>query len=243
MSISAINSTLKLKLERSSCKFVLLCLANYANEENYAYPSIARLEEDTCMDRKTIINAIGWLIDKGLISDSGRRVGKTLQIPVYQLNLNSPENGTVPFFPIKQSQKRDTEPSLEPPDINTHTKPDKEPDKFDEFWKEYPSKQSKKAAIKAYRNAIKNGATHEDIISGVRKFKSAIESGYYGRDYTVKFAQGWLNDSRWCDEYTPRNSGQPTQGASYQRQEPRDVTSAVLRACENRNKAKMESFL
>ena len=97
-------------------KLVLLSLADRVSEDHCAYPSIARLVEDTEMDRKTVLKIIDELIEDGLIVDTGERKGRTKQVKVYQLlgvkgretipttvllntednDLNSPNSGTVP---------------------------------------------------------------------------------------------------------------------------------------------------
>ncbi|OTG93681.1 helix-turn-helix domain-containing protein [Acinetobacter sp. ANC 3832] len=97
-------------------KLVLLSLADRASEDHCAYPSVARLVEDTEMDRKTVLKIIDELIEDGLIVDTGERKGRTKQVKVYQLvgvngretvpttvllntendDLNSPNSGTVP---------------------------------------------------------------------------------------------------------------------------------------------------
>lgn len=48
-------------------KIVLLSMADRAGETHVCWPSIARLEADTCLDRKTILNAISELEEMGLI--------------------------------------------------------------------------------------------------------------------------------------------------------------------------------
>ncbi|WP_127491084.1 helix-turn-helix domain-containing protein [Acinetobacter calcoaceticus] len=97
-------------------KLVLLSLADRAGETHECYPSIARLVDDTEMDRKTVLKIIDELIEDGFIVDTGKREGKTKQVKVYLLigvkgretvpttvlfdtendDLNSPNNGTVP---------------------------------------------------------------------------------------------------------------------------------------------------
>ncbi len=124
---------------RSSEKFVLVCMCNYANEDGTCYPSVAQLAADTCQDRKTVLANMESLRAAGMISDTGKRIGKTHGVVVYRVNVsNSTENGTtdqktssseigtgteigtaeaVPFFrgsgtvfPRKRSQKRDMDP-------------------------------------------------------------------------------------------------------------------------------------
>lgn len=97
-------------------RLVLLSLADRAGEDHCAYPSIARLVEDTEMDRKTVLKIIDELIQDGLIEDTGERKGRTKQVKVYRLigvngretvpttelfdaeneDLKGPNNGTVP---------------------------------------------------------------------------------------------------------------------------------------------------
>lgn len=97
-------------------RLVLLSLADRASEDHCAYPSIARLVEDTEMDRKTVLKIIDELVEDGLIKDTGERKGRTKQVKVYRLlgvngretvptmelfkaeydDLKSTNNGTVP---------------------------------------------------------------------------------------------------------------------------------------------------
>lgn len=97
-------------------RLVLLSLADRASEDHCAYPSIARLVEDTEMDRKTVLKIIDELVEDGLIEDTGERKGRTKQVKVYRLlgvngretlptmelftvendDLKSTNNGTVP---------------------------------------------------------------------------------------------------------------------------------------------------
>ncbi len=100
---------------KSSVKFVLVTLCDYADAEYRLWPSIADLVEKTCMDRKTVMSAIAELEENGYLVDTGERTGKTRQVKVYFVNVNgtgngtvkeyqkrnSTENGTVPFFPSK----------------------------------------------------------------------------------------------------------------------------------------------
>lgn len=140
MSINAVSWALGLKVDRSSTKFVLVALCNYANEFGECYPSAKQLAEDTCQDIKTVESNLARLRDSGLIVDTGMRRGSTKQVIVYRIvpdaaapkeapkpaetppktgQLNTPvfpANTPVfplntPVFPEKHPQKRGTEPS------------------------------------------------------------------------------------------------------------------------------------
>lgn len=85
MSIEAISWVLKQDMARSSEKFVLLCMANYSDDRGFAYPSVAALEQNTSQDRKTVLANLKRLVEASLLRDTGRRVGATRQVIVYQL--------------------------------------------------------------------------------------------------------------------------------------------------------------
>lgn len=121
MSSEALAWAFKQEVKSSSVKFTLVALCECANyKTGRITPSIAHLCEITGQNRKTVIANIAELERAGLIADTGERCGRTGQIKVY-----SPVFGTVPKVEQsqkrnssvsgrKQSQKRDTEPSLEP---------------------------------------------------------------------------------------------------------------------------------
>jgi hypothetical protein len=137
MSVEAITWALKQPIPVSSAKFVLVVLANHANEENLAYPSIAYLVSATGQNRKTVMLNLERLCEWGVIERTDRRIGRSGQINVYNIKCEptlfdpgkpskKPKNGTgpklgtgpksgtgpVPKTVLDRSQNRDTEPSL-----------------------------------------------------------------------------------------------------------------------------------
>lgn len=95
-------------------RLVLLSLADRAGEDHCAYPSVARLVEDTEMDRKTVLKIIDELIQDGLIEDTGERKGRTKQVKVYRLvGVNGRE--TVPTMESFDAETED----LKGPNIGT----------------------------------------------------------------------------------------------------------------------------
>lgn len=94
MSIEAINAARKLVLPPRD-KFVLLALADYANDEGEAFPRQGTIAEWTCYNRTTVNEALSSLEASGLIEtrqtyrDDG---GKSVK--VYRLTfLNTPHVG------------------------------------------------------------------------------------------------------------------------------------------------------
>ena len=77
--------------KRSAKRLVLLALADRANNDGVCFPSIARICQDTCLDRKTAMNTINDLIELGLIEDTGEKKGATKQVRVLKfVSLNPP---------------------------------------------------------------------------------------------------------------------------------------------------------
>lgn len=166
MSFEAISWACRQSVGKSSTKFVLVALANHADAQGFAWPSIVSICETTEQDRKTVIAALKTLCDAGLLVDTGQKKGGTKQVILYQLQLqnsaengtvkqhrkrNSTENGTVPktagnstVFPQKQYQKRDTEPSrtIKEPSISI-----KRPDEVSETaWRDWLKVRKEKKA-------------------------------------------------------------------------------------------------
>lgn len=129
MSWPAVAWAMAQRAPSSPCKFLLVTLADTASAGDWlAWPSVAYMSDTTQQDRKTVLCNLKRLEVASLIAAAGR-TGKTGQVTVWRLPVvvhgKSPKNGTladtetVPnflanstVFPLKESQKRDTEPVL-----------------------------------------------------------------------------------------------------------------------------------
>lgn len=99
-----------------------------------------------------------------------------------------------PFYNIKEEKKeRDISPHKVPPLAKQQPE-----NGFAEFWELYPhTAGSKKTASESYAKALKRGAVHEKIISGVKEYV-----GFIGKTSTpVAYASTWLNQERWATDY------------------------------------------
>lgn len=85
MSIQALNWAFNLDINSSTLKLLLIALADCSCPRGDAYPSIAALEVKTSQNRKTIISGLDELEEMGLLKDTGRRIGKTNQVKIYNL--------------------------------------------------------------------------------------------------------------------------------------------------------------
>ncbi len=102
MSVNALAWALRVQSLRSSTKFVLVALCNYANEFGECYPSAKQLAQDTCQDIKTIESNLRILREMGLIVDTGHRRGATKQVIVYRIVPSATELSTTDETPPKQ---------------------------------------------------------------------------------------------------------------------------------------------
>lgn len=96
MSVEAMSWVLKQDMSRSSEKFILVCLANYSDEYGICYPSARTLMRDTGQDRKTVLLNLKRLCESGLLRDTGRRVGGTMSVIVYEI-VGMPSNSRVHY--------------------------------------------------------------------------------------------------------------------------------------------------
>lgn len=90
MSLHAVASALAYRgCPSSSAKLVLIALANFQNANGWCYPSAKRIAEETDLDLKTVRSSLAGLELSSIIIDTGKRVGRTKQVKVYSLNLES----------------------------------------------------------------------------------------------------------------------------------------------------------
>lgn len=99
MSVEAISWACRQNVGKSSAKFVLIAMANYADAQGFAWPSLTLLAQVSELDRKTVISAVAWLRERAFLVDTGKKKGGTNSVPVYRLPLESdiqtePKNGT-----------------------------------------------------------------------------------------------------------------------------------------------------
>ena len=151
----------KCPLDDPTCKFVLLAIANYSDENAKAWPSLGRLAKDTAFDRSTISRALKKLDDLGHISreprfrEDGSRSSDIIILAIGALHpphgakqhppLTAPRGvgaqsdggrGTAP--PLEPSLNLQSDPPIKKEDTALRAIDDWPPDFVDQFWKRYP---------------------------------------------------------------------------------------------------------
>lgn len=75
---------------------------------------------------------------------------------------------------------------------------------FEKLWQLYPNKKGKELALKAYKKAIKAGATNKEIQNGIVKLKKEIAFKETDKKY-IPHGGTWFNQKRWEDDYETGN--------------------------------------
>ena len=79
---------------------------------------------------------------------------------------------------------------------------------FEELWKEYPRKQGKANALKAYVRARKAGVDKLTVSNGITRYNAQIRANNTNMKY-VKQGSTWFSQQCWDDEYQINNSPTP----------------------------------
>lgn len=179
-------------------KFVLIMMANYADEIGKCWPSLNRLSAETSMSRSTVQLAIKALETAGLLRVEQRSQDGVSLPNHYFLNLTGVYRDPVHCTDSEEGVYRQPVGGI--PVIGT--KPIKEPITkdsivgFEKFWLACPRRVGKEAARKAYEKARKL-ASDEELLTGIRRYAAARVG--QEEQFTVHPAT-WLNQGRWADE-------------------------------------------
>jgi biotin operon repressor len=175
-------------------KFVLVMMANYADEIGKCWPSLNRLSAETSMSRSTVQLAIKALADAGLLRIEQRYQDGVSLPNHYFLTLTGVYREPVHHTENEEGVYRQPVGGI--PTVGT--KPIKEPIKeslsaFDDFWSAYPRKTAKEAARKAWASVTKKTPPAE-IMSGLARHTFPTDVQFIPHPAT------WLNQHRWADE-------------------------------------------
>ena len=183
-------------------RFVLLCIADYANDGGIAWPSIASIcKKTTLSDRgvqKSIrrLEASGWLVVE---TAAGRKGCNNYHIKtpntVHPEQSSPPNVDTLPPNVETQTPEHGSpEPSrtIIEPSYSSLTRDDANSDWL-AFWELYPHKVGKPVARKAFFKAIKS-TPFSTIIDGLHRYVNKTDDRPWCNPST------WLNQERWADQ-------------------------------------------
>lgn len=107
------------------------------------------------------------------------------------------ERDTPPLSPA--SGGGDAEPSGKPPDLQEQ--------RFDAFWKIYPKKQGKGAALKAWKKIKPDKALFEQIMTAAKDNLDRNQQWRRDNGQYIPNPSTWLNQQRWLDELQNQQRG------------------------------------
>ena len=210
-------------------RLVLVKLADIANDDGYCWPSVGLLAKQTLLAEKTVRKALQKLNEIGELqtilrpgTSSRYRISINPNAPLQKGNNPSPGRGTPPgrvVLPSEggtplpwegetplPSQGRGTinEPSMNHQEtINGLESFSVEAD-FERFWKEYPRRVAKDAALQKFVSAVRGGTSAEIIISAAARF--AADPNLPREKNFIPHPTTWLNQKRWNDDALPARS-------------------------------------
>jgi len=218
MSLQAITAALAYRGLTPSEKLILIGWANYADEAFRCYPSQRRLSDDTGLSDRQIRRLALSLEERGLIHRQERRRGDGSRssdlITLVCLQADTMSEGVRTPCPegadTMSGQNLLSNQSLEA----NASKESFKSSEFDDFWKCYPHKRAKGAALKAYVKARKV-VDHGTLIRAVA---TQVGWGVWDHANYSPHAASWLNAERWSDEprasQSPRVAGNPKASAN-----------------------------
>lgn len=198
-------------------KLLLLSIADRCGESGECWPSLARLEKDTGICRRALINLRNKVIKKGILRFTGEYRGRRKQIPVMQLMVNEWREGTIntddendqciPCTGEKSNEVYQCTGCTSDQCIScTLNLKDKEPKRkiysaktFEDFWELYPKKKAKDSCKTKWKTK-KLDKIGEEIIA---KLKEQIEHDDEWRHGYIPNPLTYINQSRWKDDLTP----------------------------------------
>ena len=190
MSIEYLNHALKIEGLTPTKKFILVVLANYADERGSCYPSYKHLAKIVGLKSfKGVQKAIKEFEELGFLRIEHRKLdngGNTSNR--YYLNIGGVVSDHGSIKEVKDG-------SLETTNTKDNTKDNIY--SFEVFWKHYPRKIGKMQASKIF---TKNRKFSDQIIYAVRRFEK--DSKMTDPKF-IPHPSTWLNQGRWHDYLEP----------------------------------------
>lgn len=192
---------------------VMLALADFADDRGRCWPSIATIAKRARMTTRSAQRILRKLQDDGAVKISTGSARHGCNEYVLTPDARVTPDTMSPLTPVSPPPDARVTPPLTPaspePSLNHQepsilscalSAPDREPDRFQDFWDQYPhrngAKKGKEAARKRWQAAIKARASPDQIIAGAMRYASdrQVIQGY------AKDPATWLNQKGWEDD-------------------------------------------
>lgn len=218
MSYAALSWAWGVKVS-ATCKLVLVCLADRADDDGACFPSLRDIQARTGLSERAVRNALAdmeragvmrrdmrvnqstryWL-HVGQVAEGGARgapgAGNAPPAPDAPGAHNAPEGGTTcprvgHDVPVGGAPRAPITTNEPSQEPPEEPSPPRDPAGFADWWAEYPRKDAKGAARTAYAKARKRGASVADLLTGLRRYPFNPEPQFIPHPAT------WLNQGRW----------------------------------------------
>ena len=186
---------------KSGPKFVLVALADWADDEGSCFPGIKTIAkrvgsvESAAKENLAKLKRAGLVVEERRTRPNGARTSNRYWLQMRgRANLEpesenlEPESGGESEPPVVNHQKRTPSTPPTPPS-----------DGFDEAWDAWPRKVGKKAAGKAWPIAVRSRGSRDDLIADVARFGAAYARYPKSRHEFIPHLSSWLNGERWTD--------------------------------------------
>lgn len=225
MSNAALNWAFEQDLPMAQ-KFVLVVLADYADEAHSSFPAQSKIAERIGATDRTVRNALKELESKGFVSrehrqrSNGSRTSDRYFLPVNgsaglpeptgSTFRGQPETGSAPTG-SKGGDHNHHLSITSNPHLEERAQPENasaSDDQFDRFWSAFPSerKANKKGCRKKFDQAVNAGVDAEHIIQASIAYRD-------DPNRTAKFTVNphrWLNEERWESGPLPASNESPS---------------------------------
>lgn len=213
MAMDLMVKAMKTKVGNPLRKLVLIKLADNASDQGECWPSYQHIADQCEIDRSTVRKHIKQLAGQGLVRIENRDGPKGNSTNLYFLTLGGVGQKSTPVGPESTGVGAGPTPPVGPEStrISHSSEPVKEPkptcisgqvDGFDQFWKLYPKKKSRKDAAKAWAKLSPNAELRQTLITALAGHCVSEDWTKDGGRY-VPNAATWLNGERWHDELKP----------------------------------------
>lgn len=208
---------------------VLYALAERAHDDGTAsWPSQEWIAHRARCSDRTVRRALAGLEERGIIRRGDQRLTAHLTLRrkpvVWDLDLSLKRSDSVTgqddrfsnpdtggsksghhgsqkrtLVAVKADTAMSDKPSVNRPEPSVNRPGDSYPDEFEEFWRAYPKKTGKKAALRRWREAVR---TTDPALIAEKAGEYAKSVAGTERRY-IKNPEGWLSAGRWEDEVEP----------------------------------------
>jgi hypothetical protein len=191
-------------------KMVLLVIADHASDDGTeAWPSQATIAAKASVSIRTVQRAVNSLVENGYLwmqkGAGGSATCREDRRPhKYTINIKRLRGDNETTREERGDIESDNGATLATPTgrlsrpMNHPNKPSNETPEFNLFWKYYPLKVGKAAALKAWSKAIKVEAADEILAGAIRYADDPNRHPSF-----TAHAASWLNAQRWGDDPLP----------------------------------------